>query len=303
MLENGDWERSAGTAGWLTIRLEYREPCDVPALLGFLGAHAVAGVESWDGAVYRRSLRLPRGPAVAALRAGDGCVEATLRLTDRRDLTLAVARLRHLLDLDADPAAIAASFAGTALAPLLERFPGGRVAGSVDGAETAIRTLLGQQISLAAARRLGARLTTEIGAPLRCPDGEITHLFPSADAVAALDPQALPMPRARARALVGLAAALDELDLSPGADRDTVEVALLALPGIGPWTARYVRMRALADPDVLLVEDLAVRRVAATLGLSADPRALAEVGAAWRPWRSYASGLLWAQALRDMALT
>lgn len=300
MLENtadDGWD----CTGRVTVRLAYQEPCDVPALLGFLGAHAVAGVESWDGAVYCRSLRLPRGPAVVAVRAGDGCVEATLRLTAPADRTSAVGRLRYLLDLDADPAAIAASFAGTALAPLLERFPGGRVAGSVDGAETAIRTLLGQQISLAAARRLGARLTTEIGEPLGRPDGEITHLFPSAAAVAALDPQPLPMPRARARALVGLAAALDQLDLSPGADPDAAEAALLTLPGIGPWTARYVRMRALADPDVLLVEDLAVRRVAATLGLPAEPRALAEVGGVWRPWRSYASGLLWAQALHDMA--
>jgi AraC family transcriptional regulator of adaptative response / DNA-3-methyladenine glycosylase II len=288
-------------AGALTLRLAYREPCDVPALLTFLGAHAIAGVEDWDGTRYRRSLRLPRGEAIVALAAGEGHVEATLWLADLRDLTPAVARLRHLLDLDADPRAVGEVLHGSVLAPLIARFPGGRVAGSVDGAEIAVRTLLGQQVSLAAARLLGARLVAAAGTPLAAPAGAITHLFPSPAAVAALDPTTLAMPRARGRALVGLAAALDGgLDLGPDADRGVAEAALLALPGIGPWTARYARMRALADPDVLLVEDLAVRRVAASLGLPADPRGLAAVGAPWRPWRSYATALLWAQALSEM---
>jgi AraC family transcriptional regulator of adaptative response / DNA-3-methyladenine glycosylase II len=288
--------RSAATPGRLDVRLPYREPCDVGAVLRFLGAHAVAGVESWDGTSYRRSLRLPYGTGVATVTDGGGAVATTLRLTDLRDLSPAIARLRHLLDLDADPAAVAETFAGSPLAPLTARFPGSRVAGSVDGGETAVRTLLGQQISLSAARRLGATLTTRCGEPLAEADGDITHLFPRPDVLAALDPQDLPMPRARGRALVGLAAALASgLDLGPGADRDEAERQLLALPGIGPWTARYVRMRALADPDVLLTEDLAVRRSAAALDLDLsrhDP---------WRPWRSYATGLLYAHALEEMA--
>jgi AraC family transcriptional regulator of adaptative response / DNA-3-methyladenine glycosylase II len=284
------------TPGRIAVRLPYREPCDVGAVLAFLGAHAIAGVESWDGTTYRRSLRLPYGAAVAEIGAGDGCVAVTLQLDDVRDLAPAVARIRHLLDLDADPCAVVEAFDGSAIAALSARFPGCRVAGSVDGAETALRTLLGQQVSLAAARRLGARLVGACGTPLPLADGEITHLFPEPAAVAALDPVTLPMPRARGRSLVGLAAALDGgLDLGPGADRDAAESALLALPGIGPWTARYVRMRALADPDVLLVEDLAVRRAAA--GLDLDLTA----GNPWRPWRSYATGLLYAHVLEEMA--
>ncbi|MGH3745040.1 MAG: DNA-3-methyladenine glycosylase family protein, partial [Mycobacteriales bacterium] len=175
---------------------------------------------------------------------------------------------------------------------------GGRVVGTVDAAETALRTLLGQQVSLAAGRRLGRMLVAACGRPLASSAGEVTHLFPTAAAVAGLDPGLLPMPGARARALVGLAAALAEgLDLGPGADRDAAEAALLALPGIGSWTARLIRMRALGDPDVLLADDLAVRRSAVAVGLPADPRTLHARGAAWRPWRSYASGLLWSHYL------
>ncbi len=294
--------RGVPTAGSITVRLAYREPCEVSALLAFLGAHAVGGVEAWDGTTYARSLRLPHGEGIVELTAGAACVVARLRLADLRDLTPAVARVRNLLDLDADPGAVAAVLASSALAPLARLYPGGRVAGSVDGGETALRTLLGQQISLAAARRLCGRLVELAGQPLAATGTAVTHLFPSASAVAALDPTILPMPRARARALVGLAAALAAgLDLGPGADRDEAETALLALPGIGRWTARYVRMRALADPDVLLVEDLAVRRVAATLGL--PPAELTRAGESWRPWRSYATGLLWARALSDMRRT
>ncbi len=288
--------RATTTPGRIAVRLAYREPCDVGAVLAFIGAHAIAGVESWDGTTYRRSLRLPYGSAVADVCAGAGFVAVTLQLADVRDLTPAVARIRHLLDLDADPCAVAEAFAGSALADLSRRFPGCRMAGSVDGAETALRTLLGQQVSLAAARRLGARLVETCGTRLPEPDGVITHLFPEPGAVAALDPETLPMPRARGRSLVTLAASLDDgLDLGPGADREAAESSLLALPGIGPWTARYVRMRALADPDVLLTEDLAVRRAAS--GLELDLTA----GDRWRPWRSYATGLLYAHALEEMA--
>jgi AraC family transcriptional regulator of adaptative response / DNA-3-methyladenine glycosylase II len=294
-------ERRCGTptAGTLSLRLSYREPFDAGAVLAFLGAHAVDGVESWDGETYARSLGLPQGEGVVSVRDGGDAVRVDLRLTDLRDLAAAVARIRRLLDLDADPIAVDEALScDPALRPLVARFPGGRVVGSVDAAETAMRTLLGQQVSLAAGRRLGRVLVESCGQPLVTTVGDVTHLFPTASAVSSIDPDRLPMPRARGRALAGLVGALDTgLDLGPGADRDVAEASLLALPGIGPWTARLIRMRALGDPDVLLADDLAVRRSAAAVGLPIDPQALHARGAAWRPWRSYASGLLWSHYL------
>lgn len=297
--------RILAAPGAITLRLPYRLPGAVVSTLAFLGAHAVPGVESFDGTTYARSMALPRGPGLVLLRCGGSAgprhVEATLRLHDLRDLPTAVARCRRLLDLDADPQAVDAALSTSPfLAPLVRAFPGRRVAGSVDGPETVLRTLLGQQVSLAAARTLAGRLTARFGEPLAHPYAGVTHLFPSPPALADVDPTTLPMPAPRARALVALARALaDGLVIDVGADRAEAEAALLAVPGIGPWSARYIRMRALADPDVLLVEDLAVRRVASALGLPGDPVALEQVGRPWAPWRSYATGLLWARALTD----
>ena len=164
--------------------------------------------------------------------------------------------------------------------------------GHVDGAELALRAVLGQQISVAAARRLGERLVAAYGKPLERPEGPLTHCFPAVETLAAADPAALPMPRARAAALAGLAAALasGELSLDPGAERDRAEAQLLAMPGIGPWTASYIRMRALSDPDAFLPSDVGVRDALGGLG-AREAAALAE---SWRPWRSYAVQHLWA---------
>jgi len=168
--------------------------------------------------------------------------------------------------------------------------PGRRSPGHVDGDELAMRAVLGQQVSVAAARRLAARLTAEYGKPLARPSGTLTHCFPDAATIAAADPAALPMPASRGRALVTLASALasGEVALHPGADRDEAATRLLALPGIGPWTVAYIRMRALADPDAFPATDVGVLRALAALG--------AGVSAAegWRPWRSYAVHQLWA---------
>ena len=174
----------------------------------------------------------------------------------------------------------------------------------MDGHELALRAVLCQQVSVAASRRLGARLVAAYGKPLSRPDGPLTHCFPSAETLAAADPAALPMPRSRGRALTGLATALasGELWLDPGAERDRAEAVLLALPGIGPWTASYIRMRALSDPDAFLPGDVgvldALRRLGAVPG-GPGGRALASRSAAalaegWRPWRSYAVHHLWA---------
>ncbi|MTV27034.1 DNA-3-methyladenine glycosylase 2 family protein [Nitriliruptoraceae bacterium ZYF776] len=282
----------------LALRLPFRRPGDVAGTLDHLAARAVPGVESvTDDGRYVRSLSLPHGAGVAELRAADGYVACTLHLTDLRDLTAAVQRCRRLLDLDADPVAVAEVLGADAvLGADLARRPGRRVVGTVDGAELAVRAVLGQQVSVAAARTLAGRLAAELGAPLDVPVGAVTLRFPHPGALAEAPEAALPLPASRRRTLRELAAHLADgrLSLDPGADRDGAEAALLALPGIGPWTAGYVRMRALGDPDVFLPTDLGVRRALAARGLPDDPRAAATTAGAWRPWRSYALAHLWA---------
>jgi AraC family transcriptional regulator of adaptative response / DNA-3-methyladenine glycosylase II len=280
-------------AGGIVLRLPYRAPIDLDALFRFLAARAVPGVESYADGTYSRSLGLPHGPAVVALSAGPGYVRCRLRLTDLRDLAAAVQRSRRLLDLDADPMAVPAALgADPLLGPLLRKAPGLRVPGHVDGAEMAVRAVLGQQVSVEAARKLAAKLTDALGEPLARPDGAITRLFPTP---AALRDATVGMPAARLRALRGLAAALadGEVELHPGVDRADTERRLLALPGIGPWTASYLALRALRDPDVFLPTDVGVRHALTRHGLPADPRSAAALAERWRPWRSYALLQLW----------
>jgi AraC family transcriptional regulator, regulatory protein of adaptative response / DNA-3-methyladenine glycosylase II len=301
---NGDAAVSAPPA--LTLRLRHRAPLDAAGLLVFLGTRAVPGVEAWAGdaddeRTYRRVLDLPHGPGIAALSpaSSDDHVACTLRLTDMRDLAAAVQRCRRLLDLDADPVAVDEALGGDALlAPLVRRSPGRRVPGVVDGAELAVRAVLGQQISVAGARTLAGRLTAALGEPLpeAMADEALTHAFPTADALATADPDALPLTRARTHALRTLCGALADgsLALHPGAERGAARERLLALPGIGPWTAEYVAMRALGDPDAFPATDLGVRRALERLGEPGDPRAAARRAERWRPWRAYAVQHLWA---------
>jgi AraC family transcriptional regulator, regulatory protein of adaptative response / DNA-3-methyladenine glycosylase II len=294
-----------GTTGVLRLRLPFRPPIDLKRMFGFLAERAIAGVEVASREEYKRTISLPNGFGILALRPVPEAswVDCSLVLSDLRDVTAAVQRCRRLLDLDADPCAISGFFAADpVIGPLAADCPGRRALGAVDGNEIAIRAVLGQQVSLASARRLGARLTALCGTPLpesiRRPDGgparadELTHVFPGAAAIAGLDPTTLPMPLARGRALVTLAAALASgaIGLDPGADRAEVGDRLLMLPGIGPWTAGYIGMRALSDPDVFLPGDVGVLR--ALRALTADaPETAAE---RWRPWRSYAVHHLWA---------
>jgi AraC family transcriptional regulator of adaptative response / DNA-3-methyladenine glycosylase II len=278
------------------LRLPFRPPLAAQALLDWLAARAVPGVEEVAGDVYRRSLRLPRGAAVAELTFEPAAVRGRLWLDDARDEAPAVQRCRRLLDLDAAPAVVAAHLSGDPLlGPLVTAAPGLRVPGTVDGSELAVRAVLGQQVSVAAARTGAGRLAAEHGERLAHPRGEVTTLFPSAATLAAVDPARLAMPRSRAEALVGLCRALagDEVRLDADADRAQTRRALLALAGIGPWTAGYVAMRALGDPDVFLVEDLGVRHALTRLGGPSDPREARALAAAWAPWRSYASQHLW----------
>ena len=295
--------------GTIRLRLPYRPPIDLPRMLGFVAARAIPGVEEVRDGAYSRTLSLPNGLGVATLRPpaarGGGrqprrlahYVDCELILDDLRDLSPAVQRCRRLLDLDADPEAVAAFLSGDELlGPLVAACPGRRVPGHVDGNELAVRAVLGQQVSVAAARRLGARLAAQYGKPLENPAGPLTHCFPAAATLAEADPAGLPMPRARARTLVRLAAALASgtVCLDPGAERDRAHAQLLAMDGIGPWTAGYIRMRALSDPDVFLPGDAGVRRALASLGADAGHRSAARAAQSWRPWRSYAVQHLWA---------
>jgi AraC family transcriptional regulator of adaptative response / DNA-3-methyladenine glycosylase II len=293
--------------GLITLRLAYRAPADLDRMFGFLAARAIPGVEEVRDGRYRRTIQLPNGSGILSLAPAPGYVDCELQLEDLRDLTAAVQRCRRLLDLDADPEAVTGFLAGDpVLGPLALAHPGRRSPGHVDGTELALRAVLGQQVSVAAARRLGARLVTAFGKPLERPDGPLTHCFPAAETLAAADPAALPMPRGRAQALTGLAAALasGELSLDPGAERDRAGALLLALPGVGPWTASYIRIRALSDPDAFLPSDVGVLDALARLGAvpagrgpaarSRAARVAAELAENWRPWRSYAVHHLWA---------
>ena len=292
-------ERAAKTAtpappGVLRLRLPFRPPIDLERLLRYLAARAVPGVEEVTGRTYSRTISLPNGSGILSLRIVPSVswVECELVLDDLRDVTAAVQRCRRLLDLDADPVAVSGFLArDDVIGPLALACPGRRSPGHVDGDELALRAVLGQQVSVAAARRIGARLVAEYGKPLAAPHGTLTHCFPAAATIAAADPDTLPMPRARARALVGLATALASGDISlhPGADRDRVATQLLALPGIGPWTASYILMRALSDPDAFPSADSGVLAALRRLG-RAGPAAAER----WQPWRAYAVHHLWA---------
>jgi AraC family transcriptional regulator, regulatory protein of adaptative response / DNA-3-methyladenine glycosylase II len=294
ILRSGSAADRAATPGTITLRLPYRPPLHAGALFGFLAARAIPGVERADDG-YHRTLRLPHGPGVVSLTPQDGYMQATLRLTDVRDLAPAVARCRRLLDLDADPEAVDAALAADpALAAAVAAEPGVRLPRAVDGFELAVRAIVGQQVSVAAARSVLGRLVRECREDTRL-DGDPALLFPDAATVAEAPDKAFGMPAARRRTIRALATAVasGELVLDDGADRAATEKQLLALPGVGAWTVGYTALRALGDPDVFLPTDLGVRRGASALGLPDEPSALAEYATRWRPWRSYALIRLW----------
>ena len=278
----------------LRLRLAFRAPFDPSNVFGHLAATAVPGVEEWRDGAYRRTLRLPHGPGFVALAPRADHVAARLHLSDPRDLTPALGRCRRLLDLDADPVAVDDALSSDpVLAPLVARAPGRRVPRTVDGDEFALRAVLGQQVSTAAARTHAARLVERFGEPVADPiGGGLTHLFPEAGTLVDLPPGTLAFPASRQATLSGLAEALasGRVDLSPGAERDEARARLAALRGIGPWTVEMVAMRSLGDPDAFPVTDLGMRRAAERLGV-VDLPALAR---AWRPWRAYATQYLWA---------
>ena len=277
-----------GSAGTLTLRLPARAPIDRDGLFRFFADHAIPGLETGTDASFARPLALPGGLARVEVHPdpnGAG-LQATVRLARMDDVGTAVARLRRAFDLDADSSAIDAALADDpVLAPLVTAVPGIRIAGSFDPAEALFRTLVGQQISVAAARTALGRLVAGIG------DGG----FPGPEVIAERGREVLRGPASRIDAIIGVAEAITEgrLILDIGMPVAEFREALLAQRGIGPWTADYLAMRALGSPDMLPVDDLVIRQSAAALGLPGDRGGLAAYGTRWSPWRSYAALHLW----------
>ena len=283
----------SGAPGALVLRLPFRRPLCPDNLFGHLAATAVPGVEEVRGDTYRRTLRLPHGPGIVELTPTAEHVVCRATLSDLRDLTTAIARCRWLLDLDADSVAIDELLGSDpSLGPIVAGAEGRRVPRCVDGPELAIRAVLGQQVSTAAARTHAARVVAQCGEPVSDRGGGLTHLFPEPNALAEVR---LAMPATRTRTLAALAGALcsGRLSLDPGCDRAEALAVLSELPGFGPWTTQVIAMRALGDPDAFPVADLGVRRAARSLGLPASPVALTARAEHWRPWRAYAVQYLW----------
>lgn len=289
-----------GASGRFTVALPVRTPFAGPELLAFLGRRAVPGVEVVVDSTYARTLDLPHGPGVVELRlprlarGTNGRIEASFALTDLRDLGAATERTRRLLDADCDPEAVDHVLGRSPLlAASVENVPGLRVPGHVDGHEVAVRAVLGQQVSVAAARTHAARLVAALGRPVETSVPGLTHLFPDAVGVAATDPATLALPASRARALLAVSrlVASGELRLDRGEERAEVRRRMLDVPGIGPWTADYVAMRALGDPDRFLPGDTGTRDALRALGVA--PGEALHLAEEWAPWRSYAQVRLW----------
>jgi AraC family transcriptional regulator of adaptative response / DNA-3-methyladenine glycosylase II len=280
------------------LRLGYRPPFDAGALLAYLALRAIPGVEEVVDGSYRRSVAFDRASGVIEVRPDPHAHQLLLHVPAAltRWLGPIAARVRRLFDLDADPAPIAAQLArDPALARRLRSRPGVRVAGAWSGFELAVRAILGQQVTVAGATTLAGRLAERLGEPLATPVGGVRRLAPRASALARAELASLGMPRARADALreLGRAVADGGLDLEGALDPDEAVRRLEALPGIGPWTAQYIALRALGVPDAFPASDLGLRRALGGDGRLLSARALEQRAEAWRPWRGYAAVLLW----------
>jgi len=272
----------------ITLRLPARAPFDGAGLMQFFADHAIAGLEVGTAESFARTIGLPHGSARMQVSLdGDAGVRVSAELTDISDVSTLVARVRRLFDLDADAEGIdSALSADESLAPLVAASPGLRLPGIVDADEALFRTLIGQQISVPAARTVLGRLTAQLGT-----DG----LFPTATQIAEGGREVLRGPATRVAAIIGAAEALaaGDLVLDVATPLEEFTARLQALPGVGPWTAGYVAMRVLGNPDIFLASDLVLLQSAALRGLPATPRTLAAYATRWAPWRSYAGLHLW----------
>lgn len=283
------------TANVLNFELSFRPPYDWSTVSTFLGDRAITGVEMFEEACYRRTVRVAAkgqdhvGWIGIGLSAKRPALHVTVSASLARVLPPVLSRVKALMDLSCNPIEVA-----TALGRLAARRPGLRVPGAFDGFEVAVRAILGQQVTIAAARTVASRFAAALGDPIQTPFPSLTTLFPNAARVAETAPgliAGLGMPGARARTIVALArlVADGELVLTPHADVETTLESLRALPGVGEWTAQYIAMRALAWPDAFPHTDLGVMKA---LG-ERDARRVLQAGEAWRPWRAYAVMHLW----------
>ena len=295
MKERGTPQNGSPATDALNFELSFRPPYDWPALITFLGARAVAGVESVEQGRYRRTARI-----ALAGHTHDGWIEVSpspkkpaLRIAVCASLAKALppvlSRVKALMDLACHPAEVA-----QALGPLAKSHPGLRVPGAFDGFEVAVRAILGQQVTVAAARTVAGRFAAAFGEPLDTPFASLNRIFPAAERIAELPYgriARLGMPGARARSVIALARAVADggIVLMPNADIEATLDKLRALPGVGEWTAQYIAMRALAWPDAFPHTDLGVMKA---LG-ETDARRVLVRGEAWRPWRAYAVMHLW----------
>lgn len=283
----------------VTLRLGYRPPYDLAAMLDFLRGRALPGVEVVDERSYRRVIGTTEAPGWLRVSAwGDGAHALRLELHGAAPAQLLgiVQRLRRMFDLDADPLVIAQALGQDArLRPLLDARPGLRLPSGWDGFEIAVRAVIGQQVSVAAARTLTARLAQRHGTPLAQAFGGLTHLFPTPEALVDVDLTELGLTRARADTIRGLSRALldGRVDFHPERTLEAFTARWVALPGIGPWTAHYMAMRALGHPDAFPADDLVLQKAVPADGTRMTAKALTARAEAWRPWRAYAVIHVW----------
>jgi len=292
---------ASGAVDVLKFELSFRPPYDWPAVSAFLGARSVAGVEAVEDNCYRRTVRIPvggtehRGWIEVTLSQKKPALRVAVSASLAKALPPVLSRVKALMDLACHPAEVV-----QALGAMAKRHPGLRVPGAFDGFEVAVRAILGQQVSVAAARTVAGRFAAAFGDSIETPFAALTTVFPTAASIADLPYGSiarLGMPGARARTIVALARAVaaGELVLMPNADIEATLGRLRALPGVGEWTAQYIAMRALAWPDAFLHTDLGVMKA---LGES-DARRVLAAGEAWRPWRAYAVMHLWQSLTKE----
>jgi AraC family transcriptional regulator of adaptative response / DNA-3-methyladenine glycosylase II len=302
-------DKTRREAGALSVRLAYRPPYDWDAMLSFLAARAIPGVEAVSGNIYRRTIAIGGACGMISVAPADrNRVDVSVRFPDMAALPQIIARVRRVFDLAADPDMIGEHLSlDPVLAPLVAARPGLRVPGAWDGFELAVRAIFGQQITVPAAAKLLGKLVQAHGAPIPAAVRDVeglSHLFPSPARLASADIAALGMPNARAMAVTLLAQAIaaDPAIFSRGASLEDAIAKLRSLPGIGEWTAQYIAMRELREPDAFPAADIGLMRaMAAADGRRPSPSQLLSRAERWRPWRAYAASHLWAGSIQPLA--
>jgi AraC family transcriptional regulator of adaptative response / DNA-3-methyladenine glycosylase II len=301
-LRRGKARASASDA--ITLRIGLRPPFNWPQLLGYLAFRAMPGVEEISDRHYRRSFRLgqTRGLLHVTQGAKPNSLDVAIRIdeTTRSNISAPMrqiaARTRRIFDADADPAAVAAALgADPVLGPRLAAAGGIRVPGAFDGFELGVRAIIGQQVSVKGATTLAGRVVARCGTELTAPDGAITHYFPTAQDLAEADLDGLGLTGGRIRTLKAFARAVADgsVSFSPGANLEEKIEELCAVSGIGPWTAHYIALRAVGEPDAFPAADLGLRKAASAEATPISTQALETMAERWRPWRGYAALLLW----------